>query len=159
MEVTTSFAQATQVALEKAGSETAKPASGTGDFSQLLAERMEQHGQMTQEILQAFGMSPQAASAPKAISAAGLSIPTSAIQASQEIRTQGKTLELLTDVNRSALQMDGIVDLMSSGRHFSPQELLALQAGMHQIVLEVELAGKMVEQGASSFKQINNTQV
>lgn len=141
-----------QTVAEKTVTEGQKGASGASDFNKLLTERLDQHSQMTKQVLEVFGMGPQNQPQVQAVSAEGLEIRPEQITVNQEIRTHGKTMELLTEWNRSGLQMESIGDVLNSGRRFSPQELLGLQAGLHQIVLEVELAGKCVEQGSNSLK-------
>jgi hypothetical protein len=56
-------------------------------------------------------------------------------------------------------RMQKIVELALSGRQFSPQELLALQAGVYRFSQELELAGKVVEKVTSGVKQTLSTQV
>jgi hypothetical protein len=131
---------------EKAVTEGAKGPAGQGEssFSKLLSERLENTGEMGQAVLKAFGLAPKQEI--QAISAEGLEIQPAQITVKDEMRTHGKALSLLTDVNRQALQMDSFIELASSGRHFTPAELLALQAGVHQIALNVDLTGKILEQ-------------
>ena len=150
-----------QTVAEKVVSEGAKssPQMGESDFYKLLTEKIDQQGEMTKQVLESFGMSGDQQAKIQSISAEGLEIQTENVASGQEIRSNGKALDLLTDVNRSALQMEEIIQMTTSARRFSPQELLALQAGLHQIVLEVELAGKTVEQGSNSLKQTLQTQV
>ncbi len=150
-----------QTVAEKVVSEGAKnaPKAGESDFYKVLSEKIDQQGEMTKQVLEAFGMSGDKQVKIQSISAEGLEIRTEKVSVDHEIRSNGKALDLLTDVNRSALQMEDIIQMTTSGRKFNPQELLALQAGLHQIVLEVELAGKTVEQGSNSLKQTLQTQV
>lgn len=152
-----------QAISEKVASEVQKGSgvvSGS-QFEQLLTSRMEQLGQqtdLTQKIMQSYGLAP-AEQQPqlKAISGEGLEIRTASITENQEIRTQGKALELLTEVNRGALQMDNIIEMTTSGRSFSPPELLALQAGVHQIALNIDLTGKILEQVNTGTKTLLQT--
>jgi hypothetical protein len=46
-----------------------------------------------------------------------------------------------------------------SGRTFTAQELLGLQAEAYRTVQTVDLATKLVEQGAQTVKQALNTQL
>ncbi len=147
----TAGAKVTSTIVEKTATEGQKNlSSANSDFNQLLSERLEQHSEMTKQMLDVLGMSPQNRQIPS-LSADGIQIQPSQL-ADHEIRTQGKSVELLTEWNRSALQMESIGDTLGSGQRFSPQELLSLQAGLASVVLEVELGGKAVEQGSNSFK-------
>jgi hypothetical protein len=125
------------------------------DFQKVLTARLESQSEMTKQIVNAFGMGPETKL--HAVSAEGLEIKPSEITANQEIRTHGKTMDLLSDVNRGALQMDNLMELTTSGRKFTPPELLAMQAGMHQIALSIDLTGKIVEQVNTGTKQLLNT--
>jgi len=130
-------------------------ASGDSAFSKLLTERLDQQGGMNKEIMASFGLTPEKEM--QAISAEGLEIKASEISAHQEIRTHHKALELLTDVNRGALQMDSMIELATSGKRFTPAELLALQAGVHQIALSIDLTGKILEQVNTGTKTLLQT--
>lgn len=125
------------------------------DFQKVLTARLESQSEMTKQIVNAFGMGQDAKI--HSVSAEGLEIKSGQVAANQEIRTHGKTLDLLSDVNRGALQMDSLMELTTSGRKFSPPELLAMQAGMHQIALSIDLTGKIVEQVNTGTKQLLNT--
>ena len=151
-----------QTMVEKALTESQKsPAvtQGDSDFARLLNEKLDQtdrSGGLREQILQAFGMSQENAPV-QAISAEGLEIDPSRIAASQEIRSQGKVLDLLTDVNRGALQMDSMIDLVGSGRNMSPQSLLAVQATLSVNVLQMELTKSIFEQVNTGTKTLLNT--
>lgn len=125
------------------------------DFEKVLTTRLESQSEMTKQIMNAFGMGEEKKI--QAVSAEGLEIKPSQVTVHQEIRTQGKAMDLLSDVNRGALQMDGLMELTTSGRKFMPAELLAMQAGMHQIALSIDLTGKIVEQVNTGTKQLLNT--
>jgi exonuclease VII small subunit len=65
-------------------------------------------------------------------------------------------------VNRLKTGQDRLKELISSatsGKTFSPQELIGLQAEISQITSEISLASKIVEQGVSSFKSTMQMQV
>lgn len=52
-----------------------------------------------------------------------------------------------------------LINNATSGKTFSPQELLALQAEVSQITNEIQLCSKIVEQGVSSVKSTMQMQV
>ncbi|HEX5035693.1 MAG TPA: hypothetical protein VFX30_00855 [bacterium] len=130
-------------------------AGGESDFQKVLTSKLEAQSEMTKQIMNSFGMGGE--NKIKAVSAEGLEISPTQVSNNQEIRTHGKTMDLLTDVNRGALQMDSLMELTTSGRKFTPPELLAMQAGMHQIALSIDLTGKIVETLNSGTKQLLNT--
>lgn len=145
--------------VEKVLTEVQKgPAQGSETpFSKLMSDRLDQHNTMMQQMMEVFGMPQDKQLQVKAISAEGLEISPNAVVSNQEIRTHGKALDLLSDVNRGALQLDNIIDVATSGRKFSPPELLALQAGVHQCALQIDLTGKILEQVNTGTKQLLQT--
>lgn len=147
-----------QSVAEKVMTDAQKGTGGAGgsDFEKVLTSKLEMQTEMTKQIMNSFGMGPDANKI-HSISAEGLEIKPSEVTVNQEIRTNGKTLDLLSDVNRGALQMESLMELTTSGRKFSPPELLAMQAGMHQIALSIDLTGKIVEQANTGTKQLLNT--
>lgn len=56
-------------------------------------------------------------------------------------------------------KMSQLMKVALSGRKFSHQELLAMQAVVYQFSQEVELTSKVVEKATSGVKQTMNTQV
>jgi len=62
-------------------------------------------------------------------------------------------------VAEAQARMDRILALAASGRTFSPAELLALQAGVAQASLTVDLAGKVLDRVTSGLRQVLQTQV
>jgi len=56
-------------------------------------------------------------------------------------------------------KMSQIMDMAMSNKKMSPQELLAMQAGVYRFSQELELTSKVVEKATSGIKQTMNTQV
>jgi hypothetical protein len=71
----------------------------------------------------------------------------------------GPALAALQNVERAQRRLDGVLAAARTGRTFTAQELLSLQAEAYRVVQTVDLAGKLVEQGAQSVKQALNSQV
>ena len=63
----------------------------------------------------------------------------------------------LTEIE--ANKMEKILEMATSGRKFSPQELLALQTGMHRYTHELELVTKIVEKTTEGVKKTMQTEV
>lgn len=71
-----------------------------------------------------------------------------------------KVVEMLSEVNKSHLQMDSLVNhILYSGKRFNNQELLVIQAHVFHIAQMSELTVKVAEQGVSSVKAVLNTQL
>ncbi|MFA4970977.1 MAG: hypothetical protein WC683_00085 [bacterium] len=71
-----------------------------------------------------------------------------------------KVLDMLGEVNKGQMQMDGLVNhILYSGKKFSNQELLVIQAHVFHFAQMTELTVKVAEQGVSALKSVLNTQV
>jgi hypothetical protein len=85
------------------------------------------------------------------------------IESSHRVRNVGTpALPVSRWVGRVAeaqARMDRILALAASGRTFSPAELLALQAGVAEASLTVDLAGKVLDRVTSGLRQVLQTQV
>jgi hypothetical protein len=68
-------------------------------------------------------------------------------------------LSAATGLERAQRQLDGMLAAARRGQTFTAQELIALQAQAYRVSQSVELAGRLVEQGAQSVKHAVNTQV
>jgi len=66
---------------------------------------------------------------------------------------------LLEAVDRARERLDGVLAAARSGRVFTAQELLGLQAEAYRTVQTVDLAVKVAEQGAQSIRQALSAQV
>lgn len=66
---------------------------------------------------------------------------------------------IVEDVLKGQNKLEEMIRLALSGRTFSTQELLALQAGAYRFTQELELVSKVVEKGTASIKQTMSTQV
>ncbi|PIR25477.1 MAG: hypothetical protein COX62_06870 [Deltaproteobacteria bacterium CG_4_10_14_0_2_um_filter_43_8] len=71
-----------------------------------------------------------------------------------------KLVDMLSEVNKGQMQMDSLVNhVLYSGKKFSQQELLVVQAHVFHYAQMTELTVKVAEQGVSSFKSVMNTHV
>jgi hypothetical protein len=73
--------------------------------------------------------------------------------------TPTRALATLEGVERAQRRLDAVLAAARAGRTFTAQELLGLQAEAYRAVQTVDLATKVVEQGAQSVKQALNAQV
>ena len=71
----------------------------------------------------------------------------------------GRALSTLEGVERAQRRLDAVLAAARAGRTFTAQELLGLQAEAYRAIQTVDLATKVVEQGAQSVKQALNAQV
>ncbi len=76
-------------------------------------------------------------------------------------KIDGKKLiyQIFTGINHGQNQVDKVINLALSGKTFSPQELLVMQATVYKFTQELELTSKVIEQVTSGIKTTMNTQV
>jgi uncharacterized membrane protein YheB (UPF0754 family) len=143
-------------AVKQVVTEGSKNSVGQGGESQ-FAKLLDQQGDMSKQITQLFGATPEQQM--KSISAEGLEINSKELFSNAEIRTHDpeKISSLLGDVNNDWHRMEGFMELVTSGKKFAPAELLALQAGVHQIALHVDLIRGLMETTKSSLQATLNT--
>ena len=67
--------------------------------------------------------------------------------------------KVLSSVMSGQDKMGKIIKLATSGKHFNPTELLAIQAGVYKFSQELELTSKVVEKATDGVKQTLQTQV
>ncbi|HSP06148.1 MAG TPA: hypothetical protein VLR94_03175 [Acidobacteriota bacterium] len=74
--------------------------------------------------------------------------------------TDMKSLQQVVDrLKAGQSRLKDLIDNATSGKTFSPQELIGLQAEVSQITTEMQLCSKVVEQGVGSLKQTMQMQV
>ena len=73
--------------------------------------------------------------------------------------SSGPAASALESIERAQRRLDAILEAARGGRVFTAQELLGLQATAYRYAQTVELAAKLVENGAQSVKQALNTQI
>lgn len=133
------------------GGEGKKIAGGEGktDFKKVMEEEVQRSKIEMKKLEEAFGLStgtePQFKTAP----AEGITIDPAAVDSGKKT----DPVHLLNEVNRSALQMDQLIEVASSGQKMNPQQLLAIQAGVLSISHEIGLTGQIV----ASLDRTRNT--
>jgi hypothetical protein len=76
----------------------------------------------------------------------------------QSARSQ-QAVQVLDRVSEAQQRLDRILELAESGKSFTPNELIALQAHVYRASQELDLAGKVVEKATGGVKQVLQTQV
>ncbi|HSN91263.1 MAG TPA: hypothetical protein VLS93_08535 [Anaeromyxobacteraceae bacterium] len=71
----------------------------------------------------------------------------------------GPAVSALESIERAQRRLDAVLQAARSGRTFTAQELLGLQAQAYRYAQTVDLASKLVENGAQAVKQALNTQI
>jgi hypothetical protein len=73
-------------------------------------------------------------------------------------RSPGGIERLGHEIETSSTRLQEIIDQLQSGRTFTTQELIGLQAEMHEITLQIEVTTKVVAETVSSVKQLAQQQ-
>jgi hypothetical protein len=63
-----------------------------------------------------------------------------------------------SEIERSTLRMNELLTELRSGRTFTPQELLGVQAEMHDLTLQIEVTTKVISETASGVRQLMQQQ-
>lgn len=163
MEAITSKLATTAIeqAAKKSEKDVLKPLDGSGDspFKQMLTEM-----DAGQEMANMLGITKDTSIGSKTLEV----IPADNINVNaqdfkvglEEPKGTEKIVDMLSEVNKGQMQMDNLVnEILYSGKKFSNQELLAIQAHVFQFAQMTELTVKMTEQGVTSVKTVLNTQV
>ena len=137
-----------------------KVAGQGGSFKDLLAEKMnsgtefaDAMGMLNNDITPSNHM--------QSLEGGGVSFePAEHVTEIGKPEASEKVLDMLGEVNRGHMQMDSLVNhILYSGKKFSNQELLVVQAHVFHFAQMTELTVKVAEQGVSSVKAVMNTQV
>ena len=148
------------------GVSTNKLGSDVSPFQQVMDQMSTGSNSADQgeALAKAFGVVPEDAASSandKVISAEGLEIDPSDINLAQEpLSGSDKVVNMLSDVNKGQMKMDELVNqILYSGKHYSSQELLAIQAEVFHYAQMSELTVKVADQGVSSVKSVLSTQI
>lgn len=151
-------AQVVQKAVENTQAE-AKPLANNGQssFAELLQNTGEEMG-----FAEMLGMndSQSLSGQTQALSAESIPFDGNGNGNPFEPAKGQKFVDMLADFNQQQMHMDNLVnDVLYSGKKFSNQELLAIQAHVFHVAQLTELTVKSVELAVSSFKGVMNTQI
>lgn len=156
------FTQLSKNAIQQTVTSTGSPSQGTGSnsFQQMLDLQSNQSDASTSHLMnfvdQTFGADKTGINA---VDASSVHVEIS--KATEVSRTPGSShiLEVLQDVNKDQIQFENIKEMVSSGRTFKPQELLAMQVGVQHLSLELELFSKALEQVNRTIQTPINMQI
>lgn len=131
----------------------------TASFQEMLEQQ--EVGQEMVELMDSSGSEMMPAATMQSIDATSIEVsPMSANIGLEPPAGSTKVVNMLSEVNKGQLQMDSLVNqILYSNKRFSNQELLAIQAHVFHFAQMTELTVKVAEQGVSSIKSIQNTQI
>jgi hypothetical protein len=76
-----------------------------------------------------------------------------------EIKNTGQLEAAINHIRSGQTRLNELIDSAMSGKTYSPQEMLALQAEIGKITNDLELASKVVDQASQGLKQMLNMQM
>ena len=80
---------------------------------------------------------------------------------SADFETQSNTMNkiagIMGEVNDGQVKLQRLVDLVTSGQKISPQEMIAIEAGVFSLTQELELVGKVTQEATQGVRQTLNT--
>lgn len=127
-----------------------------GNFDQVMQAQGTQGVQQVQATQQV--QAPQEASKVLMQAKINANLPSTRVGAAAKSE-ESKLGTMLQNLIGGQDKMTQIMNMATSGRQFSPAELLGLQAGVYRFSQELELTSKVVEKATSGIKQTMNTQV
>ena len=134
------------------------PLQGGGDspFTDLLKQHEVNMDASKADILKAFGYETNAHPADNAVSAKHVDMSVtevSDVNQLESIQATDKLASMLSNLNHGGLQMNKMMEMVTSGAKFSNRELLLLQGAMHQLTFEAEIAVRSMD----AFKSVIQT--
>ena len=147
-----------QKAFENTKVQNQTPQSGQGNFSDLL-----KNAQESIDLPKSLGIGENrfvSNASAEALSADQIKVDAESVATQFQKSDSSPLVDMLSDFNSSSHRMDTMMnDVILSGRKYSNQELLVMQAQIFHMAQEVELTVKVAELGVSSFKGVMNTQI
>lgn len=98
-------------------------------------------------------------SGPQAIDASSVNVEVAKVSETGSTPNSNHFFEMLQDINKDQIQFENLKEMVSSGRTFKPQELLAMQVGVQHLSLELELFSKGLEQFNRTIQTPINMQI
>lgn len=134
-------------------------AEGPGKFDNMLAQQTQQANRVQDptKVME----TTKAADVLKTAKAGQVdpNLGVKQVEAVKDPKKMDGVKRVLSNVMDGQNALDQIISKASSGKQFSNQELLAMQAGVYKFSQELELTSKVVEKATSGVKQTMQTQV
>ena len=139
---------------------TKAPQEGSSSFKEIMSQ-MDSGMEFAQQLNLAGKQDVSPNSQMQALQGDTVSFqPTDQVSNATSPDAGKKVVDMLGDVNKSQMQMDSMMNnILYSGKRFSNQELLVLQAHVFQHAQTVEIMVKMADQVVGSTKSVLNTQI
>ncbi|MFO1518552.1 MAG: hypothetical protein U1F57_02635 [bacterium] len=84
-------------------------------------------------------------SGPNAVDASSVHVEINKVGEVSNTPSGNYVYDLLKDFNKDQVQFDNIKEMVTSGKSFKPQELLAMQVGVQHLTIQVEMVTKAAE--------------
>jgi hypothetical protein len=162
------FAQLNKAALDKITVEkpgAGAPGTGTSPFQNVLNNQIGQTNssedattKLTEFVDKTFGIEKGGMNA-NAIDASSVHVEVTKTAELDRTPKANHIFDILQDVNKDTNQLESLKELASSGKTFKPQELLAMQVGIGQATMMVDMVGKGIEVGLRGIQTITGMQI
>ncbi len=121
------------------------PAGGESSFTNVLQQQEAKVNSANSEVLKSMGYDVNAHPADNAVTAKNLDFQISNTQELDSVQSKDKIAGMITQLNNGGLQMEKLMEMVSSGAKFSNRELMLVQASMHQLTFEAEIAVRSMD--------------
>ena len=152
-----------KAALEKMTPTSSSPTTGTSStsFQKVLEFQNSQGsedmmGKLNEFVDNTFG---KQTNGPAALDASSIHIDVAKVGEVQKTPSSGYFYDFVKDFNKDQLQFDNLKEMITSGRSFKPQELLAMQVGIQHMTVMLEGVTKGVEQTTRTVNTVAQTNV
>ena len=160
-------AKLTKKAFKEANSNKSSPSqSSTGSsksFSDIM-ENLQKTGDIN-EVVKSLSTNMDLLRPPKEITAIqsesmeSMKVNVGVDETENGGKVMNQVAEIMGEVNEGQIKLQNLMDLITSGQKISPQELIAIQAGVFSLVQELEIASKGTQELTQSARQILNTNI
>lgn len=134
----------------------AKPAAGQGAEAAREGESFDQV--MSQIDGSKIKVHPPEVPVPSLTPRDDARVATITEEKSRVAESAGGIERLGREIETSSVRLRELIDELQSGRSFTTQELIGMQAEMHEITLQIEVTTKVVAETVSGLKQLAQQQ-
>ena len=140
-------------------SHDAAAAKATGQVQSAQQTHAAQHVSAVEKVKQAEQSSKVQKAELTKVDPNKTSIRDPVMQKSEVHKGSSMVSEMVSSMERNQQSIDKLINGGMSGKQFTNQEMLSLQAGMYKYSQELDLTSKVVEKATSGLKDTLKTQV
>lgn len=138
----------------KQGGQIPLPNGEQSSFMNILEQHEVNMDTANADMMKALGYDPGTHPADNAVSASQLEIQFSRVEAMDSVQSSDKVANMLKELNHDGLQLERVMELVSSGTNFNQRELIALQAMVQQASLEIQIGAHAMDAAKNSIQTL-----